>query len=158
MQGHLRCNVDGVYLKLSPARSLWASLSCLFISMKEIGHLQSPLCLCMCVSTTLLCSPGGFLLERIFLTKCVLPTKWKTKIFQCGLFCRCPVASQVLSALAFKELSYSVISIPRIWRGEISVSRWQSTHQAIKHALNHHRSIHTKHRQYIIVLIFCQRE
>lgn len=26
MHGHLRCNVDGVYLKLSPARSLWASL------------------------------------------------------------------------------------------------------------------------------------
>lgn len=58
--------------------------------MEEIGHLQSSLCLC--ISTTLLCSPRGFLFERISFTNGVVPLqkkkrkrerdKIKTKIFQ----------------------------------------------------------------------------
>lgn len=69
-RGHLGCHVDGVHRNSGRPRPR-GPLSRLFIwgGGRAMGHLQSPLCLP--VSTTLLCGPRGFLLERICLTSSV---------------------------------------------------------------------------------------
>ena len=92
-------------------------LSSRFIWMAKIGLLQSPLCIC--VSTTLPCSPRGFLLERICLTNCVLPLWKKHKE-------RKQIKSRFVCFFQLTLCSYS--AKPYIWHGEISQCLAEKTH------------------------------